>query len=89
MKKITLPVTATGNDPADYDQQTLDDLNSQIDTEQSLARAGDLSVHDAQAYIALYETLKARAALRGKDEIDCPVTNGRYQDCLAVLKGAQ
>lgn len=80
MKRITLPVTPEGNDPADYDEDTLKTLNQEID-----ATSSGITVAEAEAYLRLYDDLKARVALRGKDTITCHKTNAYRDRCLAVL----
>lgn len=81
MKKIQMPVTPEGNDPADYTDEAL----AEMDTEIQKAKAPAISRREAEEYIKLYEALKAKAMTRGADQIKCRVSNERYQLCLAVL----
>jgi hypothetical protein len=80
VKKVTMPVTPDGNDPADYDESTLEALNRQVDKANA-----NISPREAREYIDLYEQLKAKCAVRGQDVIKCPATNAKYHACLAVL----
>ena len=80
MKRITLPVTPEGNDPADYAPDTLDALNAEIDQ-----RATAIGTRQAEAYLLLFDQLKARLALRGSDTITCQITLAYRDKCLAAL----
>ena len=84
-RDIDLPVTPDGNDFADFDQDTLDQVNQQIDQQAALSKAGVISPAEAREYIDLYERLKVSCAIRGQDAIKCATTNNKYQACLAVL----
>ena len=81
MKKITLPVTPDGNDPADYDEDGL----AQMEKEITKAKASDISKREAEEYVRLYEKLKVKKLQRSDEPINCPKTNARYELCLAVL----
>ena len=83
VKKITLPVTEDGNDPADYDEETLAKVNKDIDREAITAAYQKITPRVARHYVDLYRQL---AALRGSDGISCRKTKAYFEACLAVLE---
>ena len=83
-RKITLPLTPDGNDPCDYNAEVLASLNAEIDQAHAHTYIG---IEDARAYVALYQSLKARCAVRGQDEIG-GTTQAYFEKCCAVLRKA-
>jgi len=88
MIDIDLPVTSDGNDPADYDQPTLDNLNRQIDTQhqqERLARgltpsAGELD--RMVQYLDLFREFEARTGRK----LTCIKSITHRDDCISALR---